>query len=145
MRNLLIILLAVISVALLGPFGGICLAAIPNKSSQSLQEAASHVVVGTVTRVYRSIEQASAEWEMTFGLVELRVERQEKGARLAQLVYVRFWTKRYTGAGMAAPGNYGFREVPQAGHAVRAYVLESEDGGLDALPPNGFEMLSGTK
>ena len=36
----------------------------------------------------------------------------------------------------------GQRDVPKSGSTARVYVTLGEDGGFDALSPNGFALLS---
>ena len=141
MRNIIILLLAVLGIAALGLVGGACLAAIPDLSPDALRTAATHIFSGKVLRIYSAVEQTSPEWETTYLLAEIEVAKSEKGDADGKLAYVRFQSRRYTGPGQEPPGDYGLRGVPEAGDVVRVFVTQAEDGGYDVIAPNGFERV----
>ena len=106
-----------------------------------LQALASHIFNGKLLRVYSTVVQ-SADWETTYSVAEVQVARALKGAYAGQLVYVRFWRKRFTGKGVAPDGAYGHRNIPALGSTLRVYVKTADDGGFDVINPNGFELIS---
>lgn len=136
-KSLLITILTIIAAVALGPLGVVCLAAIPELSPEELFQSATHVLRGKVIRVYSSVESASGNWQVTRCVVELQVDQVEKGKSPGRLTYIRFQSRRYTGSGDPPPGHYG-QQPPQIGSQLRVFALQANDGGLDALSPNGF-------
>jgi len=116
-------------------------AEIPNKSPAQLEELASHVFTGKVVRIYSTVDRSSPQWEFTYSIAELQIERVDQGEHEGRLAYVRFWHKRYTGDGPPEPSHYGHRGVPKAGSQTRVYVMTEEDGGYEVLSPNGFAAV----
>jgi hypothetical protein len=117
-------------------------AEIPNKSPDQLEKLASHIFSGKVVKIYSTVDRSSPKWEFTYSVAEIQVENTEKGEHEGRLVYVRFWHKRFMGAGPPEPSHYGHRGVPKVGSHARVYVMtEEEDGGYDVLSPNGFAAV----
>jgi hypothetical protein len=131
--------LSAAAIVALGPLGVVCLAAIPDKSADALASMASHIVRGKVMRIYSTVEKDADGWQFTYSVAEIRVERQEKGPPIGRVAYARFWSKQPANAADAAPGHWGHRGVLLPRQDVRAYLVEAEDGGFDALSPNGLE------
>jgi len=125
---------------------------IPNKPPAMLEKAATHVVVGEVVRIYEAKEK-EAKWEYTRYLAELKIEKLEKGegASPGELIYVRWFTRRYR-KGMPPPSSNGHRGWKLAkGERVRVYLArnahdgftpDNTDGGYNVLVPNGLEQLA---
>lgn len=125
---------------------------IPKKSPERLQEMATHVVVGTAKRVYATVEREGS-FEFVRYVVELAVDEVEKGEGPEKdtPLYVRWFTKRWRGAGQPpadSSGHYGW--TPKSGDRCRAFLArnahdgydpENADGGYNAIVPNGFERL----
>jgi hypothetical protein len=145
MRSFIAVILTLIAIAILGPLGCMCLAAIPDLTGDALRAAATHIIAGGVQRIYTSVEWTTADWETAYCVAEIRVDKVEKGRGLGRIAYVRFWTRRYVGAGLAPPGDYGHRGIPKSGDTLRVFVAEAEDGGFDVLAPNGFVAAASTK
>jgi hypothetical protein len=116
-------------------------AEVPDMRPDKLQAAASHIFNGKLARIYSTIAQ-STDWETTYSVAEIQLARVEKGVYAGQLVYVRFWRKRFRGKGEAPDGAYGHRQVPGVGSEVRAFVTTGEDGGYDVILPNGISLIS---
>ncbi len=115
-------------------------AEIPRRSKEALREEASHIVIGKVKAVYTQ-ERKGGDWHETRGVVEIVVSKTEKGEDIkpGDAVYARFWKKRWTGKGN--PPTYGSgHKVPDQDQEVRAHLTRN-DGGFDALLPNGIEPL----
>ena len=113
-------------------------AEVPLKSKAQLQDGATHIVVGKVQTVY-SVMAESDDWVDTKSVAEIAVQRVEKGDRIqtGDLVYGRFWNKRWIGEGNPDPYSRG-HTGPKAGELVRAYLVR-KDGAYDVILPNGFE------
>ncbi|MGE4158553.1 MAG: hypothetical protein AB7F75_05605 [Planctomycetota bacterium] len=119
-------------------------------SPENLLKTATHVVVGEVVQIYTRKEN-TANREITHYVAEVRVKKAEKGEGLKEegLIYVRYFTKRWTGSGMMPPDTNGHRGLPEVGTTLRIYLAcnayngfgETKDGGFDVIGANGFERL----
>jgi len=127
-----------------------------NLSPEALREVATHVVVGEVLAIYtRTVRDGS--WEVTHHLAEVAPSSVEKG-KIAPpdgdddtgLVYVRYWTRSWTGFFSAPPSTNGHRGVPAVGESLRIYLArnaydgfytDNDDGGFNVIGANGFERL----
>jgi hypothetical protein len=116
-------------------------AEIAPQSSKELQEHATHIITGTV-KFIGTEERREGDWLKTGGVVEIKVGKVEKGKRIepGACVYARFWTQAWVGKGNPPPFGSG-HHLPNKGDAVRVY-LRQNDGGYDALLPNGFEVVA---
>lgn len=110
------------------------------RSPDELREGASHIATGKVRLIATEVVRDS-NWERTAGVVEIQVTRLEKGEGIeaGDCVYARFWREAWIGKGNPPPFGSGHR-LPRKGDMVRAF-LNKNDGGYDALLPNGFEIL----
>jgi hypothetical protein len=108
----------------------------PLSEAQRLAEA-THVIEGEVLAVY-AFEEPKDGGTVRRSVAEVKVSRVEKGEGLeaGRLVYLRFWKMTR----VVAPGASGQEREPRPGERVRAYLRRGEDGGLDALFPNGIEV-----
>lgn len=118
-------------------------AEIPKASKEDLHASASHVIHGTVSRTYERKEK-QREFEFTYGVAEVAVGRVAKGADMAanDIVFVRYWGKRWIGPGNPPPDHYGHCDVPEAADTVEVYVRGDRKTGFDVLSPNGFFAVS---
>jgi hypothetical protein len=115
-----------------------------------LRKTATHVVSGTVTAIYQSTV-TDKEWSKTSYVAEVRVNTVEKGDGLKsdELVYVRYWHRRWIGTGDPPLTTNGHRGHPQQGETLRIYLArnayngfgKTDDGGFDVIGANGFEKL----
>lgn len=131
-----------ISAVLILGCAAVATAAIPNRTPQQLRDGASHVLTGKVGRIYHSAER-KGNYEHVHSAAEISVASIEKGSGVSQsqLVYVRYWRKKWLGDGEPEPGHFGHRGLPQSGDVIRVYVERQSDGGFDVLSPNGFEVI----
>lgn len=120
-------------------------------SPAQLRETATHVIVGTVGRVYTEEEQ-EGDWLYTHFVAEVAAENFEKGEKPATPVpiYARYWTRSWTGGGPPPPSTNGHRGLPSKGDRLRIYLArnaydgftrENHDGGFNVIGANGFERL----
>lgn len=116
-------------------------AEVPLRRPDEVRREATHIVVGKVRAVYRSVE-TGRDFERTRGVVELLIEEVEKGEgpKGGEVIYVRFWNDRWVGKGPVTPHSGG-HHVPAVGSAVRAYVRRDREGSYEALLPNGLEAM----
>lgn len=140
---------------------------IPLRTPEMLRSGATHVVTGTVQRVYLSEEQ-DGRWEVGEHVAELRVDGVEKAPAASGWseealpdgpLYVRWtyrtyrnrWWRRGDWPPLSSNGHRGW--TPEAGERVRVYLAsrahdgfhsaeENGDGGFNVLHPNGFERLA---
>lgn len=114
-------------------------AEIPNKSLQELRASASHALAGTVQRTYEQKEKRG-DFEYTYGVAEVAVERVGKGADFiaGDRVFVRYWRKKWIGSGNPPPEHYGHRNIPEKAGSAEIYVKGDRKTGFDVLSPNGF-------
>lgn len=124
-------------------------------SAEKLQETATHVVVGKVQAVYRRVVK-DEKWRTTHYVAEVAVADVEKGEGLEKggLVYVRYWTREWIGAGEMPLGTNGHRGCPEEGDVCRVYLArnaydgfgsENKDGGYNVIGANGFEDMTRKK
>lgn len=116
-------------------------AEIPNRSPEKLEDAASHVVVGEVLRIYRSVEKRTHK-ERTHSIAELAVREVRKGENISRgdHVFARYWRDRWIGPGNPDPGHFGHRGVPEAGDRVVVYLSGDQSKGYRVVSPNGFAV-----
>jgi len=114
-----------------------------------LKAIASHVVVGTVQRIYER-KEVSRDWVTTRYVAEVRVRAVEKGGGIAQdgLLYIRYWRQTWV-ARHSGRGTEGHRGLPAEGATLRIYLSRytydgfgpNLDGGFNVIGGNGFEKL----
>ena len=120
-------------------------------SPAQLLKTSTHVVVSEVRAIY-SRKQTVGEWEYTNYVAEIRVDKIEKGGGLKEgdLAYVRYWTRLWTGKGLAPASTSGHRGLPSPGEVVRLYLSrnaydgftrDNSDGGYNVVGANGFEGI----
>ena len=116
----------------------------PIKSKERLRQEATHIVVGTVLRVYSDTSKVG-DWESTDWVAAIKVERAEKGKRIKRgdVVYAKCWNKQWIGEGIVPPHASGHHGIPQ-GKKLIAY-LKRQDGAYAAILPNWFEMIAEKK
>jgi hypothetical protein len=118
---------------------------------EQLRKTATHVVSGEVTAIY-SREVKRGKWDYTHYVAELSVDNVEKGEGIeaGELIYVRYWSKRWTGGGLPPPDTSGHRGRPSEGDSLRIYLArdaydgftrDNNDGGFNVIGANGFEEL----
>ena len=140
-----------LAISLLGLVPGRALAEVPDKSPEKLRRAATMVVVGSVVKVYRRQESAT-HWDYQRYVAEVRVVHCEVGdLDEGDLIYTRYWRRRYTGPPPGEPSTSGYRDLPAEGETLRLYLAQNagdgysrdnNDGGFNAIFPNGFERLT---
>ena len=124
-------------------------------SPEELQETATHIVVGKVLAVYARTEKAG-DWEYTRRVAEVQVQKVEKGEGVKEkdLIYARYYNRKWIGKGRLPPSDLGHWPHPKAGESWRVYVaknaydgymFENNDGGFNVLGVNGFEELEREK
>lgn len=125
-----------------------------NLSPEGLRELATHVVKGQVRAIY-SQEAREGGWWVTRRVAEVRVDVCEKGKGLERgdLVYARYWTRRWADDGSPPPSTFGHRELPAQGETLRIYLArnaydgfstKNDDGGFNVIGANGFERVPET-
>lgn len=135
-------------------------------SKEALTRVATHIVVGTVLRVY-SVDEKEPGYSYKRSIVEILVESVEKapGGRSevagastldtsleGQLVYARWFVRRdlRTPPAPGGSGHHGW--TPKRGDRLRVYLArdahdgfltaeQNADGGYNVVVPNGFETL----
>ena len=123
----------------------------PSMSVAELQKTATHVVTGQVTAIYQQTE-VEGNWKYTRCVAEIRVSQCEKGDGLkpADLVYVRYWHRGWTGKDPVPPSTSGHRGLPAKNEFVRVYLArnaydgfsdDNNDGGYNVIGADGFEKL----
>ncbi len=121
---------------------------IPSVSQEALQKQATLIVTGEVKCVYFKLEKTNLE-EYTNYIAEVCVDQCEKGegVKKGDLVYIRYWNRRWIGKGPVPPSYSGHRGLIKEGAQIRAYLTTEatirgkKDGGLNVLDPNGTEEL----
>lgn len=120
-------------------------------SAQKLKDTATHVVKGKVSAIY-SRQVKDEKWRTTHWVAEVEIAEVEKGEGLEKggLVYARYWTREWIGAGEPPPGTSGHRGIPSEGQTLRIYLARNaydgfsdanKDGGYNVIGANGFEAM----
>jgi hypothetical protein len=118
-------------------------------SEEQLQKMSTHVLTGTVVRVYSFKEEKDYEGNEEIiqrWAIELAVDKVEKGAgpSAGKVAWLRgrdsCWKPRPDG-GPPPEGGCGIAP-PTAGQRIRVHAKEARDsdGGLDVLTPNGWSV-----
>jgi hypothetical protein len=117
-------------------------AEVPLRRPDELKRESTHIIVGKLRMVYRSVEPGG-DFEQTRGIAEIVVEKVEKGVgpNVGEVVYARFWNQRWVGKGEVPPHSRGHR-VPTKSAAVRAYLKRDQEGSYDVLLPNGLAVVT---
>jgi hypothetical protein len=146
MKPITFALLALIPAILASPI----LAEKINMSPVELRRTATHVIVGTVVRVYER-NQTTKEQKFTHYVAEIRIKEIDKGEGLknGDLLYARYWTSRWLETASRTPGPSGHRGLPAEGETLRVYLArnaydgfgQTRDGGFNVIGANGFEKL----
>jgi hypothetical protein len=100
-----------------------------------LETRATHIVTGTVKRVYTS--EREKEKGVTDYVIEIEVDKvtRGKGPKEGEVLYMRCW-KRNKKSNDPKVSN-GQSEIPRVGRAVKAYLKRAPDGGYDILETSG--------
>lgn len=119
-------------------------------SPEELRNTATHIVVGKAEQIFSRTEKAGS-YEYTRYVAEVRINKVEKGDGLkpGELMYVRYWHKRWLGPSNPPPDTAGHRGEPTAGRTLRIYAAKNaydgfgttKDGGFNVTGANGFEAL----
>ena len=121
------------SVCLLLPFA-CCAAALAERPAQDRKEA-SHVVVGTVERVFQSDRGPELGY-----IVAIRIEKLEKGNGYEDGdVFYAYCFQRKRNA-PRVPSASGHRAVPRPEQRIRAFV-NRQYGEMEGVYPNWFDVL----
>ena len=103
-------------------------------SKQQLESIATHIVVGKVQAIYSYKEREGiplvSGYEYDHKVVEVKVEKVEKGKILESLVYVRYWSRKWKGIGFQPPGGQSFYPQPKKGQLCRFYLAKNSYDGL---------------
>jgi len=133
-------------------------------SPDRLKQTATHVVVGKVHFIYMRSDNGhtqpnqarssdARDWAYTRYLAEVQIQSTEKGEHLqpGELVYVRYWTRRWRGKGPIPTSTGGHRGLPSQGDTVRIYLarnaydgftFQNHDNGFNVIGANGFERIA---
>jgi hypothetical protein len=101
-----------------------------------LETRATHIVTGTVKRVYTS--ERKKEKDVTDYVIEIEVRDCTKGEgpKAGEVLYLRCW-KRNNKSNDPKVSN-GQSEIPRVGRAVKTYLKRAPDGGYNILEPSGI-------
>jgi hypothetical protein len=118
-------------------------AEVPVLRPNDLKQQSTHIVVGKITTLYRSVEPGT-DFEQTRGIAEILIDKVEKGAgpKAGEVLFVRFWNQRWVGKGDEVPPHSGGHHVPDQGKTVRAYLTRGKDGSYEVLLPNGLAVVA---
>ena len=120
-------------------------------SPAALTKVATQIVVGNVVAIYTR-ETKEGRWKYTRYCAEVRVTAVEKGtdAKVGDLVYARYWQRRWASLGVPPPSTNGHRGLPAEGDRLRIYLArnaydgftkDNNDGGFNVIGANGFERF----
>ena len=95
----------------------------PRLTPQQMHELATHVVTGELLAIYERTEK-KGDWEYRHYIAEIRVGKPEKGEgiRKGDLIYARYWRRKWIGKGPVPPSAMGQRGRQAEGDSIRAYL-----------------------
>ena len=119
-------------------------------SKKQLERTATHIVVGTVQAVYQRTERKGS-YEYVRKVAEVKIEKLEKGKGPDELIYVRYFDRRWKGKGTVPPGGGSYSPQPKVGERFRFYLARnaydgwsregSQDGGYNVIYVNGVQPV----
>lgn len=124
-------------------------------SPEELRATATHIVVGKVGAIYTRTDTIG-DWQYIRYVAEVRIAESEKGdgVKKGDLVFARYYHKRWAGKGKQPPASSGHTGTPNTGDTVRVYLArnaydgfteDNNDGGFNVIGGNGFEKLERTE
>jgi hypothetical protein len=107
-----------------------------------LLETATHVVVGEVRQIYVR-DDSDSRWKCTRYCAEIAVSNLEKGeqSEVQELVYARYWQRRWNGWGTPPADTNGHRGLPKVGDKVRVYLARNAYDGFGKVEDSGFTVI----
>ena len=123
----------------------------PLTAAKTMFKKSTHVVTGIAKEIYQHKVQ-KGNYEETHYVAEIQVDGVEKGdgIKVGQLIYVRYWGRRWTAAGNPEPGTNGHSPLAKKQQAYRVHLAkdaydgfgtEKNDGGYNVWGVNGFVPL----
>jgi len=121
-----------------------------NTSKAALEKSATHIVVGKVQAIYSSVVQ-EGDYEITNYVAEVKIDKLVKGEGPEDLIYVRYFSLDWKGAGNPPPGPGG-HDQPKLGKTHRFYLArnaydgyhlaaDNNDGGYNIFYRNGAQSV----
>ncbi len=118
---------------------------------EELRQSATPIVVGKVDAIYQKEETAKGGRYTRF-VAEITVVGIEKGegVKKGELLYARYWTRKWARPGFPPPSTNGHRGLPVEGQTLRIYLArnaydgfthDNKDGGFNVIGANGFEPM----
>lgn len=124
-------------------------------SKQQLETIATHILVGKVQAVYSYKEREGiplvSGYEYDHKVAEVKVEKVEKGKISENLVYVRYWSRKWQGIGLPPPGGQSYENQPKKDQTCRFYLAKNsydgwkdgnKDGGYNVVYVNGIQPIN---
>lgn len=115
-----------------------------------MEKGSTHILVGTVSRIYSTSERVG-QFQETRYVAEILVKKIEKGdgLKVGEVVLVRYFWQDWRGRGTPPTGDPGHRPTPKKGDPVRVFLVNigyngagtTTDGGFDVYYYEGFEIL----
>jgi hypothetical protein len=132
----------ILSTAVVLAAASIGLAEIAPKSPAELDKA-KVIVVGKINGTFKETTR-STEWENSRGVVEIEVEKVERGEGIkpGDIVFARFWNRSWIKDNNPPPSGSG-HYLHDNNTKVRAY-LEPGKGAYEILLPNGLVVVEKT-
>ena len=115
-------------------------------SEDQLEKIATHIIVGKVQAVYSYKEREGVPlvsgYEYDHKVAEVKIEKVEKGKISENLVYVRYWSRKWKGIGLPPPGGQSYENQPKKDQTCRFYLAKnSYDGWKDGNKDGGFNVV----
>jgi hypothetical protein len=111
--------------------GGAALAERPVEKT----DAASHIVTGTVSKVFHHDSPENAEF-----LVQIKIRSIEKGAGYGKGDYIFAYAYQRKADAPRVPASSGHSSIPKEGQLIRAEIKRGK-GQMEALYPDWYEVL----
>jgi hypothetical protein len=118
-------------------------AELPLLGVDDLKKMSSHIVTGTVRKVYTAPDDKGEGYVDTLHLIEITVAKVEKGKDVTpkQVLYARTWKRDRRPVDFVGPSGQAF--ICKTGDQVRLFLRQNADGTFELLIPNGMHTLDG--
>jgi len=113
-------------------------------SPEARRTYATHILTGKVGQIYERRRQ-HGKYRYVQYVAEVTVDAVEKGEgpKRGDLVYVRYWTKAWTGPGHPSPGGGGQTDIlPKEGERLRFYIAVGKGAGRRGTTDKGYEVAN---
>jgi hypothetical protein len=113
----------------------------PPESTKQLKNMATHVVVGTIAKVYKN-QSSLGNWKTTECVAEVIVAKVNKGNEIVakDRIFVKYYYKDWIGQGEMSETDWLGQRGFKAASPVLLYLNGTSSQGYRVSEPNGFAV-----